>query len=368
MSDSLQRTPLFDFHVRHGARIVPFAGWEMPVQYTSIIEEHNAVRQKAGLFDVSHMGECRVTGPDAARFLDRVMTNAMASIKPGAARYTVMCQPDGGCVDDLIVYRVAEHEFFICLNAGNAKKDIAWMQQAAKAEGFNVNVRDECADWAQIALQGPLAEKILATLTKADLPAIKRFAYAIDTVAGVPGCIISRTGYTGSPGFEIYIPAAGADAVAEAVFTAGKPEGLLLAGLGCRDSLRLEAGYPLYGHEISATISPLQGSLGWTVKLGKKSDFIGRAALEKEKAAGPARQILHFVLDDKRIARQGTPVLDTSGATVGEVVSGTHSPITGGPIGSALVCSKADRKALFVELRGTRIPLLVKQAPLHKVS
>ena len=364
MSDSLQRTPLFDFHVRHGARIVPFAGWEMPVQYTSIIEEHNAVRQKAGLFDVSHMGECRVTGPDAARFLDRVMTNAMASIKPGAARYTVMCQPDGGCVDDLIVYRVAEHEFFICLNAGNAKKDIAWMQQAAKAEGFAVNVRDECADWAQIALQGPLAEKILATLTKADLPAIKRFAYAIDTVAGVPGCILSRTGYTGSPGFEIYIPAAGADAVAEAVFTAGKPEGLLLAGLGCRDSLRLEACYPLYGHEISETISPLQGGLGWVVKLDKSPAFIGQDALRAQAAALPSK-VVFFKLDDRRIARADTVVL-SGDKPVGRVLSGTLSPLLSKPIGSALVDTAALAGELTVDLRGNKVPVVVVPEPFYK--
>ena len=185
MSETLRRTPLFDFHVRNGARMVPFAGWEMPVQYSSVIEEHNAVRTKAACSTSSHMGECRVTGPDAARFLDRVMTNVMATIRPGAARYTVMCQPDGGCVDDLIVYRVSEHEFFICLNAGNAKKDIAWMREQAKSEGFDVTVGDECADWAQLAAQGPLAEKIVAKLTTADLTAIKRFAFYVATVAGV---------------------------------------------------------------------------------------------------------------------------------------------------------------------------------------
>lgn len=364
MSESLKRTPLFDFHVRHGARIVPFAGWEMPVQYTSIIEEHNAVRQKAGLFDVSHMGECRVTGADAARFLDRVMTNAMASIRPGAARYTVMCQADGGCVDDLIVYRVAEHEFFICLNAGNAAKDIAWMREVAKAEGFAVTVDDECAAWAQIALQGPLAETILAGLTRADLPAVRRFAYAVDAVAGVPGCIISRTGYTGSPGFEIYIPAAKADAVAEAVFAAGKPHGLLLAGLGCRDSLRLEAGYPLYGHEISETISPLQGGLGWVVKLDKSPSFIGQAALLAQKAAMPS-QVVFFKLNDRRIARQDTPVL-SGDKVAGRVLSGTLSPVLNRPIGSALVDTAALGGELAVDLRGNRLPLEIVSEPFFK--
>jgi len=342
---------------------VPFAGWEMPVQYTSIIDEHNAVRTKAGLFDVSHMGECRVSGPDAARFLDRVMTNAMATIKPGAARYTVMCQPDGGCVDDLIVYRIAENEFFICLNAGNAKKDIAWMQRVATEETFAVTVKDECADWAQLAPQGPLAEKILAKLTSVDLAAIKRFAFVVADVAGVGGVIISRTGYTGSPGFELYIPATGAEKVADALLAAGKPDGLLLAGLGCRDSLRLEACYPLYGHEISETISPLQGGLGWVVKLDKSPAFIGQDALVKQKAAMPSK-VVFFKLDDRRIARQDTPVL-SGDKTVGKVLSGTLSPLLNKPIGSALVATDAGTD-LVVDLRGNKVPLVVVPEPFYK--
>lgn len=364
MSETLRRTPLFNFHVRNGARIVPFAGWEMPVQYTSIIDEHNAVRTKAGLFDVSHMGECRVTGPDAVRFLERMMTNTMATIKPGTARYTVMCQPDGGCVDDLIVYRISEHEFFICLNAGNAKKDIAWMQEHAKAEGFDVTIRDECDAWAQLAPQGPLAEKIVAKLTDADLGAIKRFAFVVATVAGVEGVIISRTGYTGSAGFELYIPAVGAEKVADALLAAGKPEGMLLAGLGCRDSLRLEAGYPLYGHEISETISPLQGGLGWVVKLDKSPAFIGMEALLAQKAAMPSK-VIFFKLNDRRIARQDTPVF-AGEKQVGKVLSGTLSPGLNAPIGSALVsCEHADGE-LAVDLRGNKVPLVVVNEPFHK--
>lgn len=364
MSETLRRTPLFNFHVRNGARVVPFAGWEMPVQYTSIIDEHNAVRTKAGLFDVSHMGECRVTGPDAARFLDRVMTNAMATIKPGAARYTVMCQPDGGCVDDLIVYRISEYEFFICLNAGNAKKDIAWMQAQAKAEGFNVTIKDECDDWAQLAPQGPLAEKIVAKLTGADLAAIKRFQFVVATVAGVEGVIISRTGYTGSAGFELYIPAAGAEKVADALLEAGKPEGMLLAGLGCRDSLRLEACYPLYGHEISEVISPLQGGLGWVVKLDKSPAFIGQEALVAQKAAMPSK-VVFFKLNDRRIARQDTPVF-AGEKQVGKVLSGTLSPLLNQPIGSALVCCDHAAGDLAVDLRGNKIALTVVHEPFYK--
>lgn len=362
MTEPLSRTPLFDFHVALGARLVPFAGWEMPVQYSGIIEEHLAVRKAAGLFDVSHMGEARIRGRDAATFLDRVMTNEMSSIKPGSARYTIMCQPDGGCVDDLIVYRISENEFFICLNASNAAKDIAWMQSHI---GTNqLEVIDECKAWAQLALQGPLAEKILSLVTDLPLSEIKRFQFRIGTVAGASDCIVSRTGYTGSAGFEIYLPAAKATAVAQKLMSVGQPLGLLPVGLGARDSLRLEAGYPLYGHELSEKISPIEAGLGWTVKLSKP-DFIGRAALQKQVDSKAHAKVVHFTLNDRRIARQGTPVL--SGDTVvGEVLSGTLSPILNQPIGSALIKNSADPQSLAVDIRGTRIPLQIAVAPFVK--
>ncbi|MFZ9201148.1 MAG: glycine cleavage system aminomethyltransferase GcvT [Opitutales bacterium] len=363
MSETLSRTPLHAFHVAHGGRMVPFAGWEMPVQYTGIIEEHLAVRRAAGLFDVSHMGECRVTGPDAATFLDRVMTNTMATIPVGLARYTILCQPDGGCVDDLIVYRLGAEEFLICLNASNAAKDIAWLR--AQVGTARVTIADECAQWAQLALQGPLAETILATLTPAPLAGIKRFGFVTTSVAGAAGCIVSRTGYTGSPGFEIYLPAAAANQVAEAILAAGKPHGLLLSGLGCRDSLRLEAGYPLYGHEISECISPIQAGLGWTVKF-TKPDFIGREALKRQADGNLPSSVVLFSLNDRRIARQGTPVL--SGETkVGEVLSGTLSPMLNKPIGTALVAAGALAKGgLTIDIRGNRIPLEVSAEPFVK--
>jgi len=358
-----RRTPLFGFHVAHGGRMVPFAGWEMPVQYTGILEEHLAVRRAAGLFDVSHMGECRVSGPDAAAFLDRMMTNAMATIPVGLARYTVMCQPDGGCVDDLIVYRLGTEEFLICLNASNAAKDIAWLR--AHAGDARVTIADECDGWAQLALQGPEAEAILAGLTSLPLAGLRRFGFATGEVAGVAGCLVSRTGYTGSPGFEIYLPAADATRLAEALLAAGKPRGLLLAGLGARDSLRLEAGYPLYGHEISETISPIQAGLGWTVKPAGR-EFVGREALVRQLEAGVAGRVVAFSLDDRRIARQGTPVLSGS-AKVGEVLSGTLSPLLGKPIGTALVAAPAlDAGGLEVDLRGNRVALRIAEGPFFK--
>jgi aminomethyltransferase len=363
MSETLSRTPLHALHAELGARLVPFAGWEMPVQYSGIIEEHHAVRRACGLFDVSHMGEARVTGKDAVRLLDRVMTNEMASLRADHARYSVMCQPDGGCVDDVIVYRLAEEEFLICLNASNAAKDVAWLR--THAAGLSVRVEDECAAWAQLALQGPKAEEILAGLTRIPLAAMKRFAFATGEVAGAPGCLVSRTGYTGSPGFEIYLPAASAMKVARALLDAGRPLGLVPTGLGARDSLRLEAGYPLYGHEISETISPIQAGLGWAVKFSKP-DFIGREALKRQADGGPPSSVLLFSLDDRRIARQGAGVF-AGDLKVGEVLSGTQSPTLGRPIGSALVAAgHAASGGLAVDVRGTRIPLSVSAGPFVK--
>ena len=363
MSDPLSRTPLFALHVELGGRIVPFAGWEMPVQYTGIIEEHMAVRQAAGLFDVSHMGEARVRGRDAAKFLDGIMTNEMATIKVGMARYTVMCQPDGGCVDDLIIYRFSETEFLICLNASNAQKDIAWMRTLIGTA--KVEVIDECAAWAQLAIQGPLAEQILALTTSLPLASIRRFGFLVGEVAGASGCVVSRTGYTGSAGFEIYLPAASATQVARALLAAGKPLGLIPAGLGARDSLRLEAGYPLYGHEISERISPIQAGLGWTVKF-TKAQFIGREALRRQAEGGPPSSVVMFSLDDRRIARQGAIVF-AGDTAVGEVLSGTLSPVLNKPIGTALVAAGfTGSSELTVDIRGTRLPLHISVEPFVK--
>jgi aminomethyltransferase len=274
-----------------------------------------------------------------------------------------MCQPDGGCVDDLIVYRLAEDEFLICLNASNAPKDIAWMR--AHVGSHQVEVLDECAAWAQLALQGPRAEAILALATATPLASIKRFGFVFGEVAGVAGCLISRTGYTGSPGFEIYLPAASAEKVARALLAAGKPHGLVPAGLGARDSLRLEANYPLYGHEISEQISPIQAGLGWTVKF-TKPEFIGREALHRQAQGGPVSSVVLFSLDDRRIARQGAIVY--SGETpVGEVLSGTQSPVLGKPIGTALVAAgHAASPTLTVDIRGNRLPLRLSAEPFVK--
>ena len=362
---ALQRTPLHAFHVAHGGRLVDFAGWEMPVQYRSILEEHKAVRRAAGLFDVSHMGEVDVRGPGAAAFLNRLVTNDVAKLFPGRVLYTPMCYADGGVVDDLLVYQRAPEDYLLCINAGNIAKDLAWMRE--QAAGFDVTLTDRSADYALLAVQGPRAPEIVQTLTGAKLGAIKYYHFGEGTVAGVQ-CLISRTGYTGEDGFELYHAAADAPALAEALWQAGQPYGLELAGLGARDSLRLEAGYPLYGHEIAAEISPLTAGLGWTVKLDKGCEFVGAAALRAEKERGSPRQVVFFRTGDRRIIRAGAEVRSPDGAPVGTVVSGTLSPLLNEAIGSALVTAAAAAGTLTAEVRGAVLPLVTVKPPFVELK
>ena len=361
----LKRTPLRDFHAAHGGRLVDFAGWEMPVQYRSILEEHKAVRRTAGLFDVSHMGEVDVRGPQAGAFLNHLVTNDVAKLHPGRVLYSPMCYPSGGVADDLLVYMHGPEDFLLCINAGNIAKDLAWIHQQAAA--FKVTVTDRSADYAQLAVQGPKAATIVQSLTGAKLATVKYYHFVEGTVAGVH-CLISRTGYTGEDGFELYHVAGDATELAAALLKAGKPHGLELAGLGARDSLRLEAGYPLYGHEITAEISPLTAGLGWTVKLDKGADFIGREALLAEKTAGSKERVVFFRTGDRRIVRAETPVLDAGGAVVGRVVSGTLSPILNEAIGSALVSTAAAAAPLAVDIRGAQVNLHLVKPPFVELK
>ncbi len=368
MTAAPSRTPLHGWHARHGARFVPFSGWEMPVQYTGILEEHRATRQAAGLFNVSHMGEALVSGPQAAAFLDHVATNRLGDLAVGRARYTLLCAPDGGVVDDIIVYRTGPQSYLLCLNAGNTPTDLAWLSEHAKR--FDCEFRDASADYAQLALQGPRAVEIATRLAPsavrlADVP---RFSFVEIVLSGVP-MLASRTGYTGEDGFEFYLQPGQAEAFADALLKAGADLGLKPCGLGARDSLRLEAGLPLYGHEISREISPLQAGLAWAVKLDKPGGFIGRDALAAEAAAGPARRVVFFTLDDRRVARADM-VVSAAGQPVGRVLSGTVSPILNQPIGSALVASAALKSGapLTVDVRGAALPLRVAKPPLHKAG
>lgn len=345
--------------------MVDFAGWEMPVQYKSILEEHKAVRRSAGLFDVSHMGEVDVRGPEAGAFLNYLVTNDVAKLFPGRVLYSPMCYPNGGVVDDLLVYMRGPEDYFLCINAGNIDKDLAWIrEQAAK---FKVTITDRSSDYALLAVQGPAAAAIVQSLTSATLGEVKYYHFTEGTVAGVK-CLISRTGYTGEDGFELYHAAGDAPALAAAIVNAGAAHGLELAGLGARDSLRLEAGYPLYGHEITADISPLAAGLGWTVKLEKGVDFIGRAALVAEKQQGAKHKVVFFRTGDRRIVRADTPVLGPDGAVVGKVVSGTLSPMLNEAIGSALVTRDAAPQPLAVDIRGTKLNLQLVKPPFVELK
>ncbi|GAB5560555.1 MAG: glycine cleavage system aminomethyltransferase GcvT [Synoicihabitans sp.] len=364
MSD-LKRTPLFEFHNHHGGRIVDFAGWEMPVQYKSILEEHKAVRTTAGLFDVSHMGEVDVTGPDAEAYLNRLVTNDVSTLYPGRVLYSPMCRADGGVVDDLLVYLKEPGRYFLCINASNIEKDLAWMR--AQAEGFDVTIDDRSPDFALLAIQGPRAEQILQSLTGAKLPILRYYHFQEGTVAGVQ-CIISRTGYTGEDGFELYHAAADAPALAEAVWGAGEPLGMQLAGLGARDSLRLEAGYPLFGHELNDDLSPIAAGLGWTVKLKKPQGFTGSEALAAEKADPERRRVIYFRTGDRRIVRAGTEVRAESGNVVGQVLSGTMSPILGEAIGSAVVPKPQAEEPMHVDIRGRKFTLHLVKPPFVELK
>lgn len=353
MSDP-KRTPLYDFNVAHGGRMVDFAGWEMPVQYESIVEEHKATRAAAGLFDVSHMGEATVEGPQAEAFLNHVLTNDVSSMDDGKALYSLMCHPEGGVVDDLLVYRKTEGAYLLCLNASNVDKDIAWLSKEAGA--FDVSLVDVSDSYGLIALQGPKAFDILKGLTSADLSALGYYRFVEGEIAGIP-CIVSRTGYTGEVGVELFVAAEQTADLAEALLAAGEPEGLVLAGLGARDSLRLEAGYSLYGHEIDDEVGPVEANLMWTVSLKKEGDFIGKAAIVEKKSAGPAKKVVFFKTGGRRIARPGTDIV-VDGEKVGTVVSGTFSPILNEAIGSALVdASVAKSNELAVDLRGKAYPI-----------
>ncbi len=360
----LRKTPLADFNIANGGRMVDFAGWSMPVQFKSIVEEHKATRNAAGLFDVSHMGEALVMGPEATQYLDFLLTNDVSKMEPGQALYSLMCYEHGGVVDDLLVYKKSDQEYLLCLNASNTEKDLVWME--TKRQEFDATVSDVSGDYALLALQGPKALDILKSICELDIDALPYYRFIEGEVAGAP-CIVSRTGYTGERGVELFVEPKAAELLAQAILDAGEPEGLVLAGLGSRDSLRLEAGYSLYGHEISETITPIQAKLMWTVKLGKESDFVGKAALAAEKREGPACRIVFFRTGNRRIVRTDTPVL-AGDVEVGIVVSVTFSPGLNEAIGSALIDSNYATTELSVDMRGKRLQLFSSNPPFIELN
>lgn len=318
----LKTTPLFELHKELGGKMVPFAGWHMPIQYAGVMPEHRTVREGVGVFDVSHMGEIEVQGPDAKPYLQKLLTNDMDRLDNGGILYSLMCQEDGGVVDDLLVHRFEEDHFFLCVNASNVDKDFEWALRWA--EDFDVQVDDISDTTAQLAIQGPKAELLLQKLTDASLSDLPYYQFLQDTVGGWQA-LIARTGYTGEDGFEIYLDAESAVAVFELIEEAGEEFGLQPIGLGARDTLRLEMGYALYGQEIDASHSPLEAGLGWVIKLNKTDPFLGQEALKKQKDNGLAHKLVGVKLTDRGVPRAHYKVL-YEGRPVGEVTSGTFSP------------------------------------------
>lgn len=354
------RTPLHDVHVQAKARIVEFAGWEMPVQYAGILEEHEAVRTRAGLFDVSHMGEVVFRGPKALESLARLFTNDVARIEDGQAQYGCLCRESGGIVDDVVVYRRSAEDLLVCVNAANRAKDFEWLSSHAGG----ADVRNESDAWAQLALQGPLAAQILQRIAKVNLSALKTYRFAPGEVAGV-ACLVARTGYTGEDGFEVFCPSAEGPRVWGAMMEAGKPERVQPCGLGARDSLRLEMAYRLYGSDMDDSTTPLEAGLAWVVKLDK-GEFVGREALRRQKEQGLSRKLVGFTLTEPGIPRHGYPVL-RDGQKAGEVTSGTKSPSLGTAIGLAYVPTAlaAEGSGFDVEIRGRAVPARVVKTPFY---
>jgi aminomethyltransferase len=358
------QSPLHDVHAELGASFTDFAGWQMPVRYTSELAEHRAVRQAAGLFDLSHMAEIEVCGPQAAQALDHALVGNLSGVKPGRARYTMLCRADGGVLDDLVVYRLADERYLVVANAGN--HDVAVAALRERAERFDAEVTDRSDDYALIAVQGPRAADIVGKVSDADLGALKYYASVPATAAG-HDVLLARTGYTGEDGFELYVPPAEAPELWRALGEAGEPHGLLPAGLACRDTLRLEAGMPLYGNELSTELTPFEAGLGRVVKFEKESDFVGREALAERRDAERDRVLVGITGTGRRAPRHGYRVLD--GVTeVGTVTSGALSPTLGHPVAMAYVPPALSEPgtALSVDIRGRTEPVEVVSLPFYR--
>jgi aminomethyltransferase len=354
-------TPLRDVHESLGATLTDFAGWLMPLRYGSESAEHNAVRRAAGLFDLSHMGEIFLTGPQAGEALDYALVGHLSALAPGRARYTMIVNERGGVLDDLIVYRLGDEEFMVVANASNYEKVAEELKNRAKS--YNAVVEDRSEQYALIAVQGPRAQEILATLTDADLGGLKYYA-------GLPGVVdgrqalIARTGYTGEDGFELFVANQDAVPLWHALSAAGEPHGLRPAGLSSRDTLRLEAGMPLYGNELGVELTPFDAGLGRVVKFDKPGDFVGRSALEAVKDTPPRRRLVGLVAQGRRVPRHGYPVTK-DGAVVGEVTSGAPSQTLGKPIAMAYVDNGAGT-GLAVDIRGSHEPMDLVELPFYR--
>ncbi|MFJ2306851.1 glycine cleavage system aminomethyltransferase GcvT [Streptomyces sp. NPDC087787] len=366
--DRPRRTALDALHRSLGATMTDFAGWDMPLRYGSERDEHIAVRTKAGLFDLSHMGEITVSGPQAVALLNHALVGNIATVGLGRARYTMICQADGGILDDLIVYRLGETEYMVVANASNAQVVLDALTE--RAAGFDAEVRDDRDNYALLAVQGPESAGILKSLTDADLDGLKYYAGLPGTVAGVPA-LVARTGYTGEDGFELFVAPGDAEKLWQALTEAGADAGLVPCGLSCRDTLRLEAGMPLYGHELTTSLTPFDAGLGRVVKFEKEGDFVGREALlaaAERAAAEPPRVLVGLVAEGRRVPRAGYAVV-SGGEVIGEVTSGAPSPTLGKPIAMAYVDAThaaPGTAGVGVDIRGNHEPYEVVALPFYK--
>jgi glycine cleavage system T protein (aminomethyltransferase) len=364
LDPGVRESPLAARHVALGARLIEFGGWLMPVQYSGILEEHRAVRERAGLFDLSHMGELFVEGLDAGATLARALVSDPPALAIGRAQYSMICGPDGGILDDLIVYRLGPERFLVVANAGNALFVSDTLTE--RIEGSKAILDDRSLATALVAVQGPRSVDIVTPLTDVDLGALRYYAVAEGTVAGIPA-LVARTGYTGEDGFEIFVDTARAEELWDALQASGGPLGMIPVGLGARDTLRLEAGMPLYGNDLDASTNPYEAGLGSVVKLDKSEDFVGRAALRKIAEEGPSRLRAGLIVRGRGIARHGYPVL-ADGRPTGVVTSGTQSPTLGVPIAMAYVAPGDARPGtmLAVEVRDQPVPAEVVSLPFYR--
>ncbi len=359
----LKTVTLNDVHQQLGAKMVPFAGYNMPVRYSSDLDEHHTVRRAAGIFDVSHMGEFRVRGPQALDLIQRVTSNDASKLQPGKAQYSCLPNADGGIVDDLLVYQLADEDYLLVVNASNIDKDWNWLQQHNTQGATLENVSDSLS---LFAVQGPKAATLLQPLTDTDLSAIPYYSFVQGTFAGAPGVIISATGYTGAGGFELYVPNEHAKQVWDKIMEAGQPHGLKPIGLGARDTLRLEMGYCLYGNDIDDATSPLEAGLGWITKFTK--DFTNADNLKKQKEAGVQRKLVGFLMDGPGIPRGHYELVNEAGEKIGDVTSGTQSPSLSKGIGLGYVKTElsAPGSQIFVQVRGKNLPATVVKLPFVK--
>jgi aminomethyltransferase len=361
--EHLKRTPLFHLYKEYGAKTIDFGGWEMPVQFTSIKEEHKAVRERAGLFDVSHMGEIFVKGDDSEKFLQKMVTNDVSRLKTGRAMYTAMCYENGGTVDDLLIYKLDEKEYLLVVNAANTESDFQWLK--GHLEGA-VTIEDVSEQWGQLSIQGPLAEKVLQKLVDMDLSKLKAFTFQTNVDIQGSKVLVSRTGYTGEDGFEIYCRAIDSPDIWKRLLEAGKDEKVLPCGLGARDTLRFEACLPLYGQELSADITPIEAGIGFVVKLDK-GEFIGKEVLSIQKERGTERKIVGLEMIDRGIPRNGYRVF-SGDQPIGYVTTGTQSPTLKKNIGLALLKSDFAQlgSEVQVEIRHQKLTAKVVETPFYK--